>query len=128
MPSSLFCLELQHALSLAGPVAILSSNQVFKKFGHDVFHNRFEYRLNAWLNQQEDRHEAVIYQCDDAAASAWTRKCFRHADVILILGSAGEGADPAVRDVEKEIELLTKRIRKELVLVHPSTTLVPSGR
>ena len=127
VPVSLFCLELQHSLSLAGPVALLSSGLLQKKFGQDVFHTRFEYRLNAWLNQQEDRHESVIYQCDATAMSAWTRKCFRHADVILILARAGD-SDPAVTAVEREIEGLTKRIRKELVLIHSADSLTPTGR
>lgn len=126
VPSTLFCLELQHSLSLAGPVALLSSAQILKKFGQDVFHSRFEYRLNGWLNQQEDRHESVIYQCDATATSAWTRKCFRHADVILILADGG-AKEAAVTAVEKEIEALTKRIRKELVLIHAASTLTPTG-
>jgi hypothetical protein len=123
---SLFCLELQHALSMAGPVALLSSPLLQRKFGQDAFHSRFEYRLNAWLNQQEDRHESVIYQCEGSATSPWTRKCFRHADVILILAQAAEN-DPGLRAVEKEIEGLTKRIRKELVLIHAASTTTPTG-
>jgi hypothetical protein len=47
--------------------------------------------------------------------------------VILILACPDAGADPAATGVEKEIEALAKRIRKELVLVHSSTTLTPTG-
>ena len=71
-------------------------------------------------------HNCIIYQCD-IYATPWTRKCFRHADLILIVGEAGTDRSPAVTEAEKAIEELTKRIRKELVLLWPPDTACPSN-
>lgn len=44
-----------------------------------------EYRLSSWLAQQEDQHKISLYQCD-LTVSAWTQRCIRQADCILIVG------------------------------------------
>lgn len=49
-----------------------------------------EYRLTTWLAQQEDQHKIALYQCD-LTFSAWTQRCIRQADCILIVG-LGENA------------------------------------
>ena len=69
-----------------------------------------DYRLNSWLGQQEDRNTSVIYQCD-SSATAWTQKCLRHADLVLVLALSTHG--PEITAAEKELESLAvaRRIR-----------------
>jgi lysophospholipid hydrolase len=119
-----FCFELENALSANGPVARLSSKIIKTKLGQTALDGGHDYRLNSWLDQQEDRHSCVIYQCD-ATVTEWTKKCLRHADLVLVLASAGEGAE--VTNTEKDFESLARRIRKELVLLWDQETEYPSG-
>lgn len=74
-----------------------------------------EYRLSSWLAQQEDQHKISLYQCD-LTISAWTLRCIRQADCILIIGLGDNHA--TLGKVEKEIERLAIRTQKELVLLH----------
>ncbi|CAG2064985.1 unnamed protein product, partial [Timema podura] len=74
-----------------------------------------EYRLTSWLAQQEDQHGIVLYQCDHNL-TAWTQRCVRQADCILIVGLADK--EPHIGKIEKEVERLAIRTQKELVLLH----------
>lgn len=49
---------------------------------------------------------------------AWTRKCIKQADIILILMDGKEKRDTEVTDIEKRVNLFAPRARKELILVH----------
>jgi len=74
--------------------------------------------LVAWLNQQEERWPFVIYETD-ATWSAWTSRCLRQADRILLVADAED--DPA--RCELEVEWENERTRKssavtDLVLLH----------
>ncbi|PNF32500.1 hypothetical protein B7P43_G03868 [Cryptotermes secundus] len=48
--------------------------------------------------------------------TAWTQRCVRQADCILIVGLADKGT--GIGKIEKEVERLTIRTHKELVLLH----------
>jgi len=124
IPMTAFCLELERSLSSIGSCARLSSTSVLNRFGPDALQPRNEYRINSWLNQQEDRHDCIIYQCD-INATVWTRKCFRHADLILILAEGA--AENTISQAEKDIEDITKRIRKEFVLLWDPETPFPTN-
>ena len=52
-----------------------------------LFFRMNEYRLSAWLGQQEDHHRIVLYQCEKTL-TAWTKRCMRQADCLLIVGLA----------------------------------------
>lgn len=80
--------------------------------------------MNAWLGQQEHRHKVVIYQCD-REMTKWTSRCLRQADVIFDLVLPDGDSDSDVTRQEKELESTAKRVRKELVLLHPEETVCP---
>jgi len=124
VPITAFCLELERSLNVIGPSTRLSSQTVVKRFGQDPFQGRYEYRINSWLNQQEDIHNCIVYQCD-MYATAWTRKCFRHADIVLIVTNTNNSS--LITEAEIAIEEITKRIRKELVLLWPPETAWPKN-
>jgi len=124
VPITAFCLELEHSLAVAGPVVRISSTDVLSKLGPTALDAGHEYRLTAWLSQREDRNSTVIYQCD-TTCSTWTKKCLRYADDIFVLALAAEG--PAVTSAERDLEQMSKRIRKDLVLLHSPETKHPTG-
>ncbi|XP_075158640.1 patatin like phospholipase domain containing sws isoform X1 [Haematobia irritans] len=118
VPLTAFTYELFHSLCAIGPTLRLTSEVVRKQLGVHTFEQSNEYRLTSWLAQQEDRYIITLYQCD-ASLSAWTQRCMRQADVILIVG-LGDRA-PAVGKFEREIDRLAMRTQKELVLLYSET-------
>ena len=124
VPSLQFCHELELALNAMGSVCRLSSKIVQKKLGKSCLKGGHDYRINSWLGQQEDRHATVIYQCDETMTD-WTRKCLRHADIVLVLALASESSE--VTETERDLETGAKRIRKELVLLWSQDTTHPTG-
>ena len=69
--------------------------QIFNKFLNFRVN---EYRLSAWLGQQEDHHRIVLYQCEKQL-TAWTKRCMRQADCLLIVGLASN--QPTVGPVSR---------------------------
>jgi NTE family protein/lysophospholipid hydrolase len=80
----------------------------------------------AWLHQRESEFEGVLYEAD-LSSLAWTERCLRHADLVVIAARGGSRAP-----IEKLNSLLTKcRIgssaaRVELLLVHGADTALPT--
>ncbi|XP_070581967.1 patatin-like phospholipase domain-containing protein 7 [Ptychodera flava] len=111
-----FTLELEHALCAIGTTLRLTSEHIRDRLGVNALDSINEFRLASWLGQQEDIHRITIYQAD-FRMTAWTQRCIRQADSILIVGLANK--DPyAVGDIEKQLETLAVRAQKELVLLH----------
>jgi lysophospholipid hydrolase len=115
VPLTAFTYELYHCLCAIGPTKRLTSEIIRKILGPTIMDPNNEYRLTSWLAQQEDQHKISLYQCD-LTVSAWTQRCIRQADCILIVG-LGEN-HPTLGKVEKEVERLAMRTQKELVLLH----------
>ncbi|XP_020905834.1 patatin-like phospholipase domain-containing protein 7 isoform X2 [Exaiptasia diaphana] len=107
--------ELSLALNSIGTTLLLTSNFVRSNLGSSALDNMNEYRLVSWLGQQEDLHRMVLYQAD-SYMSAWTKRCIRQADCILIVGLADE--NPAVGQLEFQLESIQVRSQKELILLH----------
>ena len=119
VPLTAFTYELYHSLCAIGSTLRLTSDIVRKALGPQIMDQSNEYRLTSWLGQQEDRHNIALYQCD-LTLGPWTQRCFRQADVILIVG-LGDRA-PVVGKLEREIDRLAMRTAKELVLLHNEGT------
>lgn len=71
-----------------------------------------------WLNEQEEKHDFVVYEADHAL-SAWTSRCLRHADSILIVACAE--ATPEFGSLEAELarrDVGVVSAQRELVLLH----------
>lgn len=117
-----------------GTTLRLTSDIIRKTLGATIMDSNNEYRLTSWLAQQEDHHKISLYQCD-LTVTAWTQRCIRQADCILIVGlgekppSLGKVSCTKILfyyslenlvcfKVEKEIERLAMRTQKELVLLH----------
>ncbi|XP_018800224.1 PREDICTED: neuropathy target esterase sws isoform X1 [Bactrocera latifrons] len=125
VPLTAFTYELYHSLCAIGPTLRLTSEVVRKQLGMHIFEPSNEYRMTSWLAQQEDRNTITLYQCD-SSLSAWTQRCMRQADVVLIVG-LGDHA-PTVGKFEREIDRLAMRTQKELVLLyHESSSSKPKN-
>lgn len=96
VPLPAFTQELSHSLSAISPSLRLTSEYVKAMLGQNIMDGPHEYKLNSWLGQQEDKHRIVLYQCD-SVMNAWTSRCIRQADCILIVGM-GDG-EPIVGKV-----------------------------
>lgn len=87
-------------------------------------------RLLDWLNDGEDRYRYMLYECD-ATLTAWTQRCLRQADIVLVVARAGD--DPAPGAVEHAFaapvsgEHASARAKFELVLLHAPHAPRPSG-
>ncbi|XP_071821059.1 patatin-like phospholipase domain-containing protein 6 isoform X3 [Apostichopus japonicus] len=116
VPVSRFTLELTHGLSTIGSVLRLTGNDILNALGGSALDTVNEYRLTSWLGQQEDLHRIVLYEANKDM-TAWTQRCIRQADCILIVGLAD--SDPTILgEMEKQLESLDVRAQKELILLH----------
>lgn len=119
VPLTAFAYELYHSLCAIGPTLRLTSDVVRKTLGSAIMEPSNEYRLTSWLAQQEDRNKISLYQCDNIV-TPWTQRCWRQADVILIVGVNDHG--PTVGNIEREIDRLMLRTQKELIILHAEST------
>ncbi|KAK2568031.1 Patatin-like phospholipase domain-containing protein 6 [Acropora cervicornis] len=115
VPLSNFSFELSLALHAIGPTLLLTSALVRSRLGSSALDSMNEYRLSSWLGQQEDLHRIVLYQAD-IFMSAWTKRCIRQADIIVIVGVADNS--PMVGQLEMQLENIGVRSQKELILLH----------
>lgn len=84
-------------------------------------------RLTTWLDQQESTHKFVVFE-SDRTDTAWTRRCLRQADEILLVADAA--SDPKPGMLEKALLAADGGIshaRQNLVLLHPRTARMPAG-
>ena len=84
-------------------------------------------RISMHLDSIEYGHEFVLLLGDDAP-TAWTRRCCRHADELLLLADATQA--PVLHPIETDW-LVHRPPRAEaaeiLVLLHPADTRCPRG-
>lgn len=115
VPLDAFTIELKHALSDIDSTLLLTKDYIIQNLGKTALERVNEYRLLAWLGQQEDHHRVVLYQCEHRL-TPWTKRCLRQADCLLIIGLADKS--PTIGQLEKEIENFAIRAQKELVILH----------
>ncbi|UJR38136.1 hypothetical protein I4U23_030815 [Adineta vaga] len=124
VPLDAFTCELVHSLLAIGPTLHLTQQLIMDRFGDSAFESINDYRLSAWLGQQEELHKIVVYQCDKQL-TPWTKRSLRQADCILIVGIGWK--EPVKGSVENEIERIAVRAQKELILLHRMGSLKPKG-
>ncbi|MCP4543252.1 MAG: cyclic nucleotide-binding domain-containing protein [Chloroflexi bacterium] len=80
----------------------------------------------AWLNEQENNYRFITYKTDKIM-SAWTRRCLRQADQILIVGMSG--SSPELGEIEAALFADEKlaSIRKSLILLYENSGQQPLG-
>jgi lysophospholipid hydrolase len=73
VPLHAFTMHLCHALSAIDNTLLLTKDFVLQKLGPSALERVNEYRVCAWLGQQEDHHRIVLYQCE-SKLTPWTRR------------------------------------------------------
>ncbi|MCP4185597.1 MAG: hypothetical protein GY761_20210, partial [Hyphomicrobiales bacterium] len=131
VPLAEFATKFSDALSKLGSTMHLNSVQCSDYLGteniayladDDPKNGRFVF----WLNEQEASHDHVVYEAD-YEPTAWTRRCIRQADLLLIVGNANQS--PALCEIETTLLTHTdnQQIIKCLVLLHDNHTQLPQN-
>jgi NTE family protein/lysophospholipid hydrolase len=132
MPKVGFAERLVQALASIGPVLHLSAGRIEQLLDRTGVayaddEDAAGIRMTTWLDEQESRYRFLVYEAD-STASAWTRRCLRQADEIVLVAHAA--SDPALGEVEASLlgtNGALSQARRTLVLLHPHGGQLPSG-
>jgi len=86
-----------------------------------------DHRISLALDALEAQHDFVLL-VGDAAPNAWTRRCIRNSDEMLLVADATQA--PAVHPIESVcLDGLPARSEaaEVLVLLHPADAVTPKG-
>lgn len=117
-----FCESLVGALAARGSVGHLSSSTVDRALDAAGTATAEEQglgavRLTEWLYHQEDEHDFLVYQ-GDQQWSAWSARCARQADQVVVVADATE--QPDLTAVEQRVS--GPRRKWSLLLLHSPGT------
>jgi NTE family protein len=126
-----FARGLAEQLARHGRVCIVDAPAIARRLGNAQLVQREdpaeERAVSAELDTLEAEHDFVLL-VSDGAAGAWTQRCIRHADEVLLI--ADTIAAPAVHELERRC-LAGQAARGEaaeiLVLLQPSDCSIPRG-
>lgn len=115
-------------LNTYAPTLRLNRTSVDREFGEVAAQtpadNSDSARLADWLSAQEAKYRFIIYEAD-TEPTAWTVRCMRQADRLLLIARAG--TSPAPGSIERHIGELSAWGRTELLLVHEPDIARPVG-
>lgn len=136
VPLSDFTARLVKCVSKINPEILhLTSEEVDKQLGKpgiaqddiDVW-DAVDVTLVSWFSEQETKYDYVVYEAD-STSTAWSRRCIREADHIVLVGKAN--SVPSLSQIESKLRLHEpgrhSNSRKSLVLLHDNSTKLPSG-
>jgi predicted acylesterase/phospholipase RssA/CRP-like cAMP-binding protein len=83
-------------------------------------------RFVFWLNEREASHDYVVYEAD-YEPTAWTRRCIRQADLVLIVGNANASPELCAIETSLLTSTDTQQIIQCLVLLHDHKTQLPKN-
>ena len=129
-PVAAFARRLAEALGTMGPTLRLDAASVNAAMDEPGIAHAAEdapesARLLAWIEAREAAHRFVVFETSPSA-DAWTRRCLRQADRVILLARADE--DPAPGAVEHAVLGAQRRVTdaaQVLVLVHPREAVDP---
>jgi NTE family protein len=114
-----------------GVVRLETAGSIDERFGAGTAHcspddPERHHSLTMWLDDLEFWHEYVVLAAD-ADDSEWTRRCIRHADLVLLLARAGD--PPPIHPLEARYLSGPEGTAAEqmLVLLHDAETTRPVG-
>jgi NTE family protein/lysophospholipid hydrolase len=85
--------QLAETLSRITSARVLTSNHLKERLGIEptlaFIMGPESARISAWLSEEEERYDYVIYQADEAP-TPWTSWCIRQADRLLLAARANE--------------------------------------
>ncbi|RKP01682.1 hypothetical protein CXG81DRAFT_11694, partial [Caulochytrium protostelioides] len=126
VPVAEFAVHLEQGLKLVGAhVARLDHRSVSHHLGRHAFSHLGRLKLMQWLADQEETHRMVLYVADGGVGSAWTQRCIRQADCILLVGLGDEEGE--IGEFERLLIGMKTTARKELVLLHAHRQVTPGS-
>ena len=134
-PHSQFARQLSDTLNETFGCSLLMDPKGFEEWygkpgvSHTPLDHPTSLMINAWLDEQECKQQFVVYDTSPdvlemGRLSPWAQRCIEDADILLLVGEAGENPTPG--NVELLLKSAKTRARLELVLLHPSNCSVPS--
>jgi predicted acylesterase/phospholipase RssA len=129
LPLAAFATRLARHLSNFGPTLHLSSESFDAALqqpgaAQALSGGHSDPRLVLWLGEQEIRHQLLLFQTDPLP-SAWSERCIRQADRILIVARAGSDPDPG--SLERSLLGSEPRQPVSLVLLRDNGSGRPQG-
>lgn len=134
LPLKEFAADLARSLTSYGPTTLLDSELVDSTLNAPGMAQTEAYdpdgiRLDAWLDMQGIGHSFILLVVD-STVTAWTRRCLRNADRILVLAWAD--SEPGESDIVALLKAqsdgpLVVQAQRELVLLHRQPAPLPSG-
>jgi predicted acylesterase/phospholipase RssA/CRP-like cAMP-binding protein len=117
-----FVSSLTAALAVIGSTKLVSRNSLRSEFGLDCSTveeaSERDGELAVRLDALEASHRTVLYQAD-GEITAWTKRCVRQADLILVVDRADPGeSDNALASVREYFDSCAITARVELALLH----------
>lgn len=126
-----FARSLVEALSASRSVLHLSSSRLDRMLttpglAQSAVGGAGSIRLEAWLDEQETRHDFLLYEADPRPTS-WSRRCVRQADHILIVARGEDDPRPGALEQALLGGEESAAARSLLVLTHDREAALPSG-
>jgi NTE family protein len=117
-----FAASLTAALAVIGSTKLVSRDSLRSEFGLDLSTaeeaSARDAELAVRLDALEASHRTVLYQAD-SEITAWTKRCVRQADLILVADRADRGeSDSALASVRDYLDSCAITARVELALLH----------
>jgi predicted acylesterase/phospholipase RssA/CRP-like cAMP-binding protein len=126
VPLQPFVERMAKALRAHGSLLHLNSQRLDAQMGAGTAQDESRSReLVYWFNANEMGHRFMLLETD-ASLTAWTKRCMRMADRIIILAEAGSDTRPG--EIEEHLygsEAQQSPTGRELVLLQPSRDAVP---
>lgn len=133
LPLRRFVNQLKLAMRELGTAFTLNSRSFDTLYGRTgasltEFDDIFNSAVAEWLDDKENRFDALVYVADKEWTT-WTRRCVNRADRVILIASAKPENKAELRDAEHRLNALFDGARVkpqiELVLLHPNDTTAP---
>jgi len=116
-----FCHQLEAELKTHGSVLSLTADNIGQRGApmtslgdeQDVPQS-----LKLWLNDQESKHDFLLFRCQPANTK-WTRLARRQSDLVILIGDAQSGPEPAAWENELDEACQRAASKRLLVLLQP---------
>jgi predicted acylesterase/phospholipase RssA/CRP-like cAMP-binding protein len=126
-----FSRSLGDALAQYGGSFVVDRERIGAQFGDTKIaqlppEDPYSLRVDAWLTSLANQYRFVLLLMD-GEDSAWTRRCLRLADSLLIVSRTQNS--PNLRPIESKLEQLAppQEIERRLILIHPKDAKQPQS-
>jgi NTE family protein len=132
-PIQAFAAALAQALGALLPLLHVSADRFDQELGSGASQDdvdrwdEMDRRIVRWVCDQERCYRFILYEADPTY-TAWTRRCLRIADHVLVVARAS--GDVALSKAEQQLVArhdVTDLVRTELVLLHEGEDRAPTG-